>query len=752
VKTASRKTSTNGAGSAGSLAGNLPAPPGRSARLAAIAAVTHYKPSAPPMNFIDTPTQELFASNVFSKAVMKDRLPKLVYKSLMQTIEAGAHLDPSIADVVAVAMKDWAIEKGATHYAHVFYPLTGLTAEKHDSFLAPDGAGSAVIEFSGKQLIQGEPDGSSFPSGGIRATFEARGYTIWDVTSPAYILENANGTTLCIPTAFVSWTGEALDKKTPVLRSMQALNKQAQRILRLFGATDGAMVSATAGPEQEYFLLDRNFYYARPDLLTAGRTLFGAAPPKGQEFEDHYFGAIPDRVLAFMLEAERELYKLGVPIKTRHNEVAPGQYEIAPTFESANLATDHQQLMMTVLRKVAERYGMVWLSHEKPFAGVNGSGKHVNWSLGSASQGNLLDPGDTPHSNAQFLLFCAAVIRAVHKHQGLLRAVVAHAGNDHRLGANEAPPAIISIFLGDQLTDVFEQIEKGGAKKSMAKGTLTVGVDVLPPLPKDAGDRNRTSPFAFTGNRFEFRAVGANQSIAGPLVAMNTIVAESLDYCATRLEKATGGKPEKLNEALQELLTEIMKEHGSIIFNGDGYSEAWHEEAAERGLLNLSTTPDALPYIVKPETKELFEKYGVLSARELESRYEIYTEQYVKTISTEAKLTYEIAQTMIFPAAIRYQNELASTCANLKLVGYEFDTNTLDRVTGLVKELQDSCTVLDELLSHPHPSDTLEAAEHCRDEVLPAMNAVRNAADRLECIVADDLWPLPTYQEMLFIK
>jgi glutamine synthetase len=752
VRTSIKKPSANGAGSAGSLAGTLQAPAGRSARLAAIAAVTNYRPSAPPMNFMETPAQELFASNVFSKAEMKARLPKAVYKSLVQTIDAGTALDPSIADVVAAAMKDWAIEKGATHYAHVFYPLTGLTAEKHDSFLSPDGMGSAIAEFSGKQLIQGEPDGSSFPSGGIRATFEARGYTIWDVTSPAYILENANGTTLCIPTAFVSWTGEALDKKTPVLRSMQALNKQAQRVLRLFGHTDGAMVTSTAGPEQEYFLIDRNFYYARPDLLTAGRTLFGAPPPKGQEFEDHYFGAIPDRVLAFMLEAERELYKLGVPIKTRHNEVAPAQYEIAPTFESANLATDHQQLTMTVLRKVAEKYGMVWLSHEKPFAGVNGSGKHVNWSLGSASQGNLLDPGDTPHSNAQFLLFCAAVIRAVHKYQGLLRAVVAHAGNDHRLGANEAPPAIISIFLGDQLTDVFEQIKKGGAKKSMAKGTLTVGVDVLPPLPKDAGDRNRTSPFAFTGNRFEFRAVGANQSIAGPLVAMNTIVAESLDYCATRLEKATGGKPEKLNKALQELLTEIVQEHGAIIFNGDGYSEAWHKEAAKRGLLDLKTTPDALPYLIAPETKKLFEKYGVLSARELESRYDIYVEQYVKTIMTEAKLTYEIAQTMIFPAAVRYQNELASTCANLKLVGYEFDTDTLDQVTALVKELQDSCAALKELLSHPHPEDKLEAAKHCRDDVLPAMMDVRSAADRLEGLVADDLWPLPTYQEMLFIK
>ncbi|MDH3207368.1 MAG: glutamine synthetase III [Gemmatimonadota bacterium] len=720
--------------------------------MAAIAAVTNYRASGPPMNFIDTPAKDLFSANVFSKAVMKERLPKPVYKSLIQTIEAGAHLDPDIGDIVASAMKDWAIEKGATHYAHVFYPLTGLTAEKHDSFLVPDGQGSAVAEFSGSQLSQGEPDGSSFPSGGIRATFEARGYTIWDVTSPAYLLENANGTTLCIPTAFVSWTGEALDKKTPVLRSTQALNKQAQRVLKLFGDTDGAMVSSTAGPEQEYFLIDRNFYFARPDLFTAGRTLFGAPPPKGQEFDDHYFGAIPDRVLAFMLEAERELSKLGIPIKTRHNEVAPGQYEIAPTFESANLATDHQQLMMTVLSKVAAKYGMAWLSHEKPFSGVNGSGKHVNWSMGSATHGNLLDPGDTPHSNAQFLLFCAAVIRAVHKYQGLLRAVVASAGNDHRLGANEAPPAIISIFLGDQLTDVFEQIKGGGASSSIAKGTLSVGVDVLPPLPKDAGDRNRTSPFAFTGNRFEFRAVGSNQSIAGPLVAMNTIVAESLDYCATRLEKATGGKASKLNEALQELLTEIMNEHGSIIFNGDGYSEEWHKEAEKRGLLNLKTAADALPYLQDKEVEALLDKYNVLSPRELASRHEIYLEQYVKTIEVEARLTREIAQTMIFPAAVRYQNELASTCANLKLVGIEFDTKTLDQVTSLVKSLQDSTAALTKLLAREGSHDLEKEANHCRDKVLPAMLKVRAAADQLEDVVADDMWPLPTYQEMLFIK
>ncbi len=725
---------------------------GGSPRSAAIAAVTSYKPSPPPMNFQETPTGELFNANVFSKSVMKQRLPKPVFKALLRTIESGEKLDCSMADVVAAAMKDWAIEKGATHYAHVFYPLTGSTAEKHDSFLSPDGEGGAIAEFSGGQLIQGEPDGSSFPTGGIRVTFEARGYTIWDVTSPAYILENANGTTLCIPTAFVSWTGEALDKKTPVLRSMQALNIQAQRILKLFGHTDGALVSSTAGPEQEYFLVDRNFFFARPDLLNAGRTLFGASPPKGQEFDDHYFGAIPDRVLAFMLEVERELFKLGIPVKTRHNEVAPGQYEIAPMFEFANIATDHQQLMMTTLKRTAEKHGMACLIHEKPFAGVNGSGKHVNWSMGSASQGNLLDPGDTPHENAQFLLFCAAVIRAVHKHQGLLRAVVASASNDHRLGANEAPPAIISIFLGDQLTDVFEQIRAGGANSSLPKGTLTVGVDVLPPLPKDAGDRNRTSPFAFTGNRFEFRAVGANQSIAGPLVAMNTIVAESLDYCATRLEEATAGDPEKLNAALQTLLTEIMKEHGAIVFNGDGYSEAWHAEAEKRGLLNLKTTADALPILQSEDVKELFEKYSVLSERELSSRLDTYLEQYCMSIGVEVNLTLEMAKTMIFPAAIRYQNELASTCANLKMLGYEFDTDTLDRMTGLVKSLQDGIAVLEKAIAEPESEDLLAEARNCCDVLLPAMNQVRAVADELEGIVADDLWPLPTYQEMLFIK
>jgi glutamine synthetase len=725
---------------------------GSTARQEAISAVTHYKPISPPMNFAETPSGELFGENVFGLAEMEKRLSKLAYKSLKRTIERGEKLDISLADQVASAMKAWAIEKGATHYAHVFFPLTGLTAEKHDSFLSPDGHGGAVYEFSGKALIQGEPDASSFPSGGIRATFEARGYTAWDVTSPAYILENPNGTTLCIPTAFVSWTGEALDKKTPVLRSMQALNTQAQRILKLFGHTDGAQVVATAGPEQEYFLIDRHFYFARPDLLTAGRTLFGAKPPKGQEFEDHYFGAIPERVLAFMLESEREMFKLGIPIKTRHNEVAPAQYEIAPVFENANLATDHQQLTMITLRRVAEKYGMSCLTHEKPFAGVNGSGKHVNFSLGSSSQGNLLDPGDTPHANMQFLVFSAAVIRAVHKYSALLRAVVAHAGNDHRLGANEAPPAIISIFLGEQLADIFDQIKAGGAKTSKAKGTMTVGVDILPPMPKDAGDRNRTSPFAFTGNRFEFRAVGSNQSIAGPLVAMNTIVAESLDHIATELEKATGGNAAKLPGAVQTVLKDIIDKHGAVIYNGDGYTEAWHQEAEKRGLPNFKTTVDALPVLGTAEVIDLFEKYHVLSKRETLSRLDIYLEQYVKTVKVESKLVVEMSKTMIFPAAIRYQSELATTCANLKTVGYKFDTNTLDRVTELVKNLQESTADLEKIMEHHGGDGLLEEAKYYCHKIVPAMATVRKWTDELEGIVADDLWPLPTYQEMLFIK
>ncbi len=726
---------------------------GSQARVEAIQAVTNYKPISEPLNFHDASARLLFGMNVFSEAVMRERLPKDVYKSLKKTIEKGAKLDTTVADAVANAMKDWAIEKGATHYAHVFYPLTGSTAEKHDSFLEPDGKGGAVTEFSGKQLIQGEPDASSFPSGGLRATFEARGYTAWDVTSPAYILENANGTTLCIPTAFVSWTGEALDKKTPVLRSMRALNEQAQRILRMFGHREIDMVVSTAGPEQEYFLIDRHFFFARPDLLNAGRTLFGAKPPKGQEFEDQYFGVIPERVLACMLETERELYKLGVPVKTRHNEVAPSQYELAPVYENANVATDHQQLIMMMLRRVAAKYGLECLLHEKPFAGVNGSGKHVNWSLGNSTQGNLLEPGDTPHENMQFLVFCAAVIRAVHRHASLLRAVIASANNDHRLGANEAPPAIISIFLGEQLSDVFDQIKKsGGATHSKGVESLTVGVDTLPPLPKHAGDRNRTSPFAFTGNKFEFRAVGSHQSIAGPLVALNTIVAESLDYIATELEKAVGKDQSKLSGAVQAILHQIIKEHGDIVFNGDNYSAEWHAEAERRGLPNLRTAVDALPAITSESVVQMFHKYNVLSQRELESRQEIYLEQYCKVLRSEALLTVEIAKTQIFPAAIRYQRELAETCAHLKSVGYTFDTKTLDKITELVKHLQDNTAELQHELDHTGEGSTMDHARHYRDDVLPKMNQVRKYADELEGWVADDLWPLPTYQEMLFIK
>ena len=718
-------------------------------RLQAITAASNFKSSATPVTFRESFATELYGTNVFSPAVMKDRLPKSIFKSVMLTIESGAKLDGTVADVVAAAMKDWAIEKGATHYAHVFYPLTGISAEKHDSFLSPDGLGSAITEFSGKTLIQGEPDASSFPSGGLRSTFEARGYTAWDVTSPAYIMENPNGTTLCIPTAFISWTGDVLDSKTPLLRAMQALDEQVRRILKLFGHERIAHISSTGGPEQEYFLIDRSFFYARPDLLNAGRTLFGAKPPKGQEFEDHYFGSIPERVLAFMLDVERELFKLGIPIKTRHNEVAPGQFEVAPVYESSNLAADHQQLVMTFLRSVAEKYGLACLLAEKPFAGVNGSGKHLNFSLGNATQGNLLDPGDTPHANAQFLVLCGAVIRAVSLHAKLLRAVVAGAGNDHRLGANEAPPAIISIFLGEQLTDVFEQIKAGGAKSSKAKSSLNIGVDVLPTLPKDAGDRNRTSPFAFTGNRFEFRAVGSSQSIGAAILTLNVILAESIDFLATELEKAG---PDKLNETIQKLLKDIIDEHGSVIFNGNGYCAEWHAEAEKRGLPNLKTTIDALPAYTLPSTIAAFEKYGILTERELESRKEIAYEHYVKSVNVEANTVIEMAKTIIYPAAMRYQGELADTAAKLKAAGMEADTTILGKVSEMTKALLNGVSKVESSLNHG-PNGSVEGhAKHFKEEVLPAMLEVRTAADALEGMVADDLWPLPTYQEMLFIK
>ena len=696
---------------------------------------------------------EDFGSLTFNDEVQRARLPKDVYRSLRRAIAQGEPLDPSVADIVASALKDWAVEHGATHYTHWFQPMTGVTAEKHDSFLSPTSDGRAVAEFSGKELSKGEPDASSFPSGGMRSTFEARGYTAWDPTSPPWLLVTPNGTTLVIPTAFVSWTGDALDKKTPLLRSMEALSKQAVRILRLFGSK-AQRVYATCGPEQEYFLIDREFYYSRPDLINAGRTLFGAKPPKGQEMEDHYFGSIPERVLAFMHEVERELYKVGVPVKTRHNEVAPSQYEVAPIFENANVATDHQMMTMEMLRRVASNFGLACLLHEKPFAGVNGSGKHLNWSISDELGNNLLNPGDTPHDNVQFLVFCAAVIRAVNKYQGLLRFTIASAGNDHRLGANEAPPAIISVFLGDMLTDIFQQIEKAGsAKSTKSGGILDIGVSTLPKLLRDAGDRNRTSPFAFTGNKFEFRAVSANQSIAMPNVALNVAVAESLDYCATELERAVKNGT-KLQSAVKQLLTKLIKDNKRIIFNGNNYAEEWQKEAAKRGLLNHRTSVDAFSELMKADVVKAFEKYGVLNQRELKALYEVALEQYNKTINIEAQLMVLMGNRYILPAAYRYQGQLAESVAAVKAAGAtaKESRRALDTVCALTDECKASVDKLQQLLEHESNGDALKHAKYFRDKVIPAMTALREAGDSLECIVPHDLWPLPTYREMLFIK
>lgn len=693
---------------------------------------------------------DYFGINVFNDEQMRKRLPKKVYDALRKTIELNAPLDLSVADAVAEAMSAWAIERGATHYAHVFYPLTGLTAEKHDSFYSPDGNGGLLVDFSGSKLIQGEPDASSFPNGGIRATFEARGYTAWDVTSPAFLTEARHGFTLCIPTAFCSWTGDALDQKVPLMRSMQAISKQATRILKLFGHKNPGPVFISAGPEQEYFLIDRNFYFARPDLLSAGRTLFGTRPPKGQELEDQYYGVIPDRVLAFMMEVDTELYKLGVPIKTRHNEVAPGQYEIAPVYEHANVATDHQYLVMQTLQRIAPKYGLACLLHEKPFAGINGSGKHVNWSIGGPKVGKLLKPGATPHANMQFLVFCAAVIRAVNRHAVMLRGAIAHAGNDHRLGANEAPPAIMSIFLGEQLTEIFEQIARGSATSSKKGNVLHVGVDTLPSIPLDATDRNRTSPFAFTGNRFEFRAVGSSQTIAGPLSVINTIVAESLDYIATELEKVKD--PKKFNDAVQKLLQKIIRENGRIIFNGDNYSQEWREEAARRGLPNTLTTPEALNAMECEATYEVFEKYGVLNRLEAESRFELYRERYIKDILIEARLCLMMGRTMIFPAAVKYQHQLAQTALALSALNKCCCTKTLDELTALLADFQVAFNKLETALRLPEGLSFREEAQYLLENVIPRMNETRRIADALEHICSDEIWPLPTNQEMLFIR
>jgi glutamine synthetase len=684
---------------------------------------------------------QVFGSNVFSLSEQRKRLPKHVYAQLRATLARGDELDTSLADMVAQAMKEWAMEKGATHYTHWFQPLTGLTAEKHDSFYNPAGDGTAIADFSGKELIQGEPDASSFPTGGIRATFEARGYTAWDPTSPAFILENPNGALLCIPTAFASWTGEALDHKIPLLRSMDALSSAALRALRLLGDTEAQRVFTTVGPEQEYFLIDEQYFFERPDLVTTGRTLFGAKPPKGHELDDHYFGSIPERILACMMETELELTKLGVPVKTRHNEVAPNQFELAPMFEGTNVGCDHQMLTMQIMQNVARNYGLVCLLHEKPFAGVNGSGKHNNWSMGTDTGDNLLEPGDTPQDNLSFLFFAAAVIEAVDTYQELLRASVASPGQDFRLGANEAPPAIISIFLGTELEEIFGAIAAGKATPSRPGSFLGLGTPVLPALPLHSGDRNRTSPFAFTGNKFEFRALGSSMSPGWPNTILNTIASEAIDRMSSELEAQLKGGA-TLEKAILAIVKSSYKEHSRVVFNGDGYSQEWHDEAAKRGLANLRSTVDALPWIVDKTTIDLFKKHKVLTKRELEARYDVYVEQYSTKVNIEAEVAASIARTLLLPAALRHLTELKA--AGVESLVLETEELVDDLVSGIL--------ALEKVnLEHPEV-EGIEHATYMRDSVLPAMETVREGADKLERIVADDLWPLPKYAEMLFIK
>ncbi|MEH3054399.1 MAG: glutamine synthetase III [Patulibacter minatonensis] len=690
---------------------------------------------------LTSPSSQIFGSNVFSVDVQRQRLPKAVFKELQEALAKGGALPRPLADSVALAMKEWALEKGASHYTHWFQPLTGSTAEKHDSFFNPTGSGGAIAEFAGKELIQAEPDASSFPNGGIRSTFEARGYTAWDPTSPAFILENPNGAYLCIPTAFVSWTGEALDSKIPLLRSMDAVSNAAVHALRLFGDDTTDRVFSSVGPEQEYFLIDEQYYFERPDLVTTGRTLFGAKPPKGQELDDHYFGSIPERVLAYMIEVEHELAKLGVPIKTRHNEVAPGQFEVAPIYENSNIGVDHQQITMQVLTKVARNYGLVCLLHEKPFAGVNGSGKHNNWSIGTDGGDNLLSPGDRPSQNLRFLFFTAAVIKAVNRHQELLRATVASAGQDHRLGANEAPPAIISIFLGAELEGAFNAVADGKKADEGDRGFLGLGTPVLPQLPLDGGDRNRTSPFAFTGNKFEFRAAGSNQSIGLVNTVLNTIMAQAVEELAGDLEKALDGGAD-LGDAVTAIVKKVWDGNKQITFGGDGYSEEWHAEAAKRGLANNKTTPDALPAIVYPSTIELFEAYNVLSKRELEARYEVFVEQYITLLNIEAETAALLARTSILPAALKH----------LALIKDSGVTSLEAPVVALIEDLVAKTKILDDK-NAVHPSgDPIDHAKYMRDEVYAAYEDVRAVADKLEGIVADDLWPLPRYSEILFVK
>lgn len=696
--------------------------------------------------------ESIWASDVFTLIKMEDALSKSAFKAMKKTMETGESLAPEVADDVAAAMKTWALSKGADYFAHVFYPLTGASAEKHDSFIVTDASGKAITEFNGSLLTKGEPDGSSFPNGGIRQTNAARGYTFWDPTSPAFILDTENGATLCIPSVFVSWTGEALDKKVPLLRSNAAVNEAGTKLLKLMGESEVAPLNSSCGAEQEYFLVDAKFANLRPDLLLAGRTLFGAPSPKGQEFDDHYFGAIPERVQVYMEDVEESLYRLGIPAKTRHNEVAPGQFEIAPYFEAANVAADHQQMLMTVLKNTAKKHGFVCLLHEKPFAGINGSGKHVNWSIGNATQGNLLDPGDTPHENLNFLLFCGAVIRGVHQFGPLLRAVIASAGNDHRLGANEAPPAILSVYLGSEIEQIFEQIKDGKLDGIGAGGIMDLGLSQIIPFAKDSGDRNRTSPFAFTGNRFEFRAVGSNQSVSGPLIAMNTILADSLNWMSEKLE-AELAKGSEQPAAVIAVLKMLINEHSAVIFGGDGYSAEWHKAAVEeRGLLNLPTTADALPYLCDDDVKALFERTNVLSPVELQSRYEVYTEIYIMSIAVEAKLVVEMAKTIIYPAAMRYLAELADTDATIGAMGIELDRSVAKKIAESANAMIAKVTELSEVCTREDFESTDEHMQFCAKTIRPLMDEVRLYADSLEAELADEQWPLPKYREMLFIK
>jgi glutamine synthetase len=703
------------------------------------------------------PVEELFGEDCFDLPKMKERLSPEIYEALIQTVEQGKPMtDEAVAGEIAIAMRQWATEKGATHYTHWFHPLTGTTAEKHDSLFKLDAQRGYVAHLSAGSLIQGEPDASSFPSGGLRQTFEARGYTAWDPTSPAFIIRGVNTATLCIPTAFVSWTGEALDKKTPLLRSMDAISTQSMRVLNYFGTSEGVHnVYSTMGCEQEYFLVDSRFLAERPDILLCDRTLFGDKPAKGQELSDHYFGAIPGRVLACMADTERELWRVGVPVQTRHNEVAPGQYEFAPLFENANVAGDHQMVLMETLKRVAKRHGLHAILHEKPFKGINGSGKHTNWSLSTSLGQNLLNPSDDPHENQQFMVFVCAVVRAVHLHADLLRSTIASVGNDHRLGAHEAPPAIISIFLGDMLTDLLEQIEQGSPTRTLRGGTLDLGANRLPHLPRDSGDRNRTSPFAFTGNKFEFRAVGSTMTASWPVTAMNTIIAESLDYIITEIESKAGAdaSDEKKQEAVNAVLREVVKEHKAVIFNGDGYSEEWEKEAERRGLPNIKSSADAIPVLKAPKNVELFQKYSVLTQPELESRTTIYMEKYATSLAIEASTMLQIARQMILPSALMHQKNLAETAASTEGSGVDCPgiREELESYAALVERFRVSAGELGDRVDKI-PEDAFEAAPFLRDQIRPAMADLRELGDRLESVTPVDLWPLPSYRDMLFIK